>query len=506
MEIKAYICPQCGASLDVNQSTTFTFCPHCGTRLHISYQGEQDPNLRQFVTAEGVPLATARIPAGFTAEASISRQWQSEVVPFMTYLIAKSPDGDISLASASREMFHDIKSTALKGMLSLVQNHIKSGYVPFIEPDAYIQRWAEQTTGTSLTPVAKAGLPSPLGSNPELARAQLQNEINLYNTFWGEAFSPVNELCNSVLYKFIGNVNGQRIVVLAGVDYQGAELSGGLPMGLGSMTAAFPGLKNILGGGEQKSSSGLRDAIGTAIHGDGNGIGKMTMGDWMRGGLVGKMMRDRKAAQQAVTQPQSTTHQQQNPQPRQTDGPIPFGHGAEYGKKVTMISYGSFRRYLCLCDESREQEATEYFLQFVASIQPDPTLAQQEQQQIQQKFAMVQQEASRNSAMAQQMQMQTRQMQMQTSQMIARNNQQVSAGIMDSWNKRQAAQGRMSASFSEAVRGVNTYYTPTGGTVEMNVSADHVYQNQYGDTIGVSGNAVDANVASKLNWTELEKK
>ena len=48
--------------------------------------------------------------------------------------------------------------------------------------------------------------------------------------------------------------------------------------------------------------------------------------------------------------------------------------------------------------------------------------------------------------------------------------------------------------------------TPSGGTVEMNVSADHVYQNQYGDTIGVSGNAVDADVASKLNWTELEKK
>lgn len=107
---------------------------------------------------------------------------------------------------------------------------------------------------------------------------------------------------------------------------------------------------------------------------------------------------------------------------------------------------------------------------------------------------------------AQQMQMQTRQMQMQTSRIIAQNSQQMSAGIMDSWDKRQAAQSRMSASYSEAVRGVNTYTTPTGGTVELNVSADHVYRNTYGDTIGVSGTAVDPELAARLNWTELEKK
>ena len=81
-----------------------------------------------------------------------------------------------------------------------------------------------------------------------------------------------------------------------------------------------------------------------------------------------------------------------------------------------------------------------------------------------------------------------------------------SAGIMDFWEKRSASQSRMSANYSEAVRGVNTYTTPSGGTVECSVTADHVYQNRYGDTIGVSGNAVDPDVAAKLNWTKLEKK
>lgn len=79
-----------------------------------------------------------------------------------------------------------------------------------------------------------------------------------------------------------------------------------------------------------------------------------------------------------------------------------------------------------------------------------------------QKLSALMQEASRNQAMAQQMHMQTLQMQQQSSQMIALNSQQVSAGIMDSWNKRQAAQSRMSTNYSEAIRGVNSYVTPTG--------------------------------------------
>lgn len=39
MKIKAYTCPSCGGPLDVNYDTTFTFCPHCGCKIHISYEG-----------------------------------------------------------------------------------------------------------------------------------------------------------------------------------------------------------------------------------------------------------------------------------------------------------------------------------------------------------------------------------------------------------------------------------------------------------------------------------
>ena len=90
--------------------------------------------------------------------------------------------------------------------------------------------------------------------------------------------------------------------------------------------------------------------------------------------------------------------------------------------------------------------------------------------------------------------------------MLYQNSQSISNGIMDSWNRKMASDSRISNNFSEAIRGVNTYTTTDGRNVEVGVSADHVYQNQYGDVYGVSGNAVDDDILNKINWTEINKK
>lgn len=89
---------------------------------------------------------------------------------------------------------------------------------------------------------------------------------------------------------------------------------------------------------------------------------------------------------------------------------------------------------------------------------------------------------------------------------ISRNNAEISVGIMDSWNRRSNAFDRMSSNYSQAVRGVDSYTGLYGNTVECDVRADYVYENQYGDTFGVSGNEIDKYIASMLNWTELKKK
>ena len=173
---------------------------------------------------------------------------------------------------------------------------------------------------------------------------------------------------------------------------------------------------------------------------------------------------------------------------------------------MDVIQWGSKRRYLMLAPVEKEQEATEIFLRFVGSLTPEPALTKQESALVEQMFQTRVMEAQGYAAQAQQMRMQAMQRQMEVSRQIARDSAEISAGIMDSWEKRSASQSRMSANYSEAVRGVNTYTTPTGRTVECSVTADHVYQNRYGDTIGVSGSAVDPEVAVKLEWTELKRK
>ena len=54
--------------------------------------------------------------------------------------------------------------------------------------------------------------------------------------------------------------------------------------------------------------------------------------------------------------------------------------------------------------------------------------------------------------------------------------------------------------------GVNSYTGLYGNTVECDVRADYVYENQYGDIFGVLGNEIDKYIASMLNWTKLRKK
>ena len=103
------------------------------------------------------------------------------------------------------------------------------------------------------------------------------------------------------------------------------------------------------------------------------------------------------------------------------------------------------------------------------------------------------------------MQIQAQQRQQELQRQIQANNEEISRGIMDSWEKRSASQSRISENWSQAIRGVDTYSTPSGRTVEASVSADHVYQNRYGDTIEVSGPALDDELVTSLDWTKLNR-
>lgn len=114
--------------------------------------------------------------------------------------------------------------------------------------------------------------------------------------------------------------------------------------------------------------------------------------------------------------------------------------------------------------------------------------------------------ANQLSAQARQGQIQAQQRAIEASRMIAQNSAQMSAGIMDSWNRKMESDSRISHARSEAIRGVNTYQTTGGRSVEVGVTADHVYQNNYGDVYGVSGTAPDQELLNRLNWTEIRRR
>ena len=58
MELKAFVCPQCGASLTVESSdVNIAKCPKCGSSIHIKYEkNENDNGRRDFVTADGIKV------------------------------------------------------------------------------------------------------------------------------------------------------------------------------------------------------------------------------------------------------------------------------------------------------------------------------------------------------------------------------------------------------------------------------------------------------------------
>ena len=487
MKIKAYTCPSCGAPLDVNYDTTFTFCPHCGCKIHISYEGEaapKNPDLRQFTASDtGVPLASAVVPPDYTLKGALHTQWQSDLVPFTATVQAVSPDHSTVLMSSSQEVFEDYLNPMQKRMIASMPGAIKTGFRDFMEPEDYLQQYAQQVLKTPVTPVAKAALPSLFGKNLPGERNALLSYFQSHCININVRIEVANLVCDAILMKFSARLGNRNVVVLAGADWQGVEYFDA-NRGFAAVMNPFANpLSNLFpaGGGEEPKN----------------------FGQWfLQGGLVGQMQRKRRAAAQQAQQAQQAQPQQR----KQSSGPIPLGHAKEYGKHVDVIQWGSKRRYLMLAPAEKEQEATEIFLRFVGSLTPEPALTKQESTLVEQMFQTRVMEAQGYAAQAQQMRMQAMQRQMEGSRQIARDSAEISAGIMDSWEKRSASQSRMSANYSEAVRGVNTYTTPTGRTVECDVTADHVYQNRYGDTIGVSGRAVDPEVAAKLDWTELNKK
>ena len=442
------------------------------TNASQSAAGEtQTPSGPQYVwkrfadNKTGVILAKAVVPESFTPEGNLYEVWQSDLVPFTAAFQAASPDRSILLSTTSGEMYAWYLNPLLRSFAAQTPNVIKTSFREFIEPDEYLHQYAERMTGIPLIPTARAKLPSAYGNDIEGERQRLLQyvESHMINISVRETVSTC--YCDAFLYRYEGVSGGRKIVVFAGCDYKGVE---------------------------------SYDANGGPA-----GIGLLSMG--MQGGLLGKMMQGNKGKASAKA---GGNRGRYNPQVSPTGvgaGSIPFGHGKEYGKQVDLISWGSERLYFAAAPIEAERAATAAFLRFVGSIAPDPALWKQRSLLIEQKHQSRILEAQQLNNQAVQMQIQAQQRQRELARQLQANSEEISRGIMDSWEKRSTSQSRISSNWSQAIRGVDTYSTPSGRTVEASVSADHVYQNRYGDTIEVYGNEPDDELVTRLDWTKLNR-
>ncbi len=177
-----------------------------------------------------------------------------------------------------------------------------------------------------------------------------------------------------------------------------------------------------------------------------------------------------------------------------------LGHG-----DCDMLEWGSKNRYLMIAPEQFEKVAEEIFVKFLNTFQMDANLIAQYNKLIIQRMQQNMMQTAQYQAQTQANIQNNIYQQQKLTNMLRQNAQSISSGIMDSWNKKMDSQSRISQNYSEAVRGVNVYQNSDGHNVDVSVSADHVYENRYGDVYGVSGDALDNEVLSELNWKEIKK-
>ncbi|MBR5974280.1 MAG: hypothetical protein IK020_03760 [Clostridiales bacterium] len=167
------------------------------------------------------------------------------------------------------------------------------------------------------------------------------------------------------------------------------------------------------------------------------------------------------------------------------------------------VAWGSENIYVCTTDAAHEGEVTAAFMQMVSTFSFDDSVYRRKFDKATEfnRAELMKNQAlqAQNAALQQQLRMNQARLQ----QTLADNSRAMSDMIMDSWNKKMASDSRISQARSEAIMGVNTYVRTDGTTVQHSVVADHVYQNQYGDTVGVSGPAIDPSYIP--DWTEIPR-
>lgn len=186
--------------------------------------------------------------------------------------------------------------------------------------------------------------------------------------------------------------------------------------------------------------------------------------------------------------------------------PFSFFHAGKKANKADVIQWGAERFFACIYYPYDENKAKEIFFNFVNSFRYNPELEKRASLMAEERYKFSYMKAAQLAGCAHSFMQQSAAFRSQAAMNISRDLNSISDGIMDSWNMKNASESRISQNFSEAIRGVNTYNDGNGRSFEFSNQADHVYTNQYGDHIGVSGGSIDEDTKTRFNLKEAFKK
>ncbi|MBQ6394834.1 MAG: hypothetical protein IJH87_00600, partial [Atopobiaceae bacterium] len=226
------------------------------------------------------------------------------------------------------------------------------------------------------------------------------------------------------------------------------------------------------------------------------------------GGLVGKIRRDQRAAQQKK-------EAEANPQMAALAAERPVSTGgvkwsvpdfASYNNTGTIFwSVESVINFVAPASDFDAQFQSA-FMTIIEKVHLHSDVESLASQFIANEAARIQ---GRTNVALQQQQAQFQAMQAANAQVQAAHDAQVQQWFRNSDAHHQAfraatnaqfnsAPGSSAPDYSEAIRGVNTYRTSDGREVEISVSADRAWENQAGDVIGTSGATEPG-----ADWTQL---
>ena len=541
-------CPACGAPIAVPDGVGGVVCSYCGASIRIGRGGsgrpgpvpsgiEPDGTIRDRAT--GIGLFRVAVPDGWDCVSEDVTQTASSSQPLIPHAILRGDGGamaDVSAGDAGETL--DATMSAIMGMYGAnIAGADRTNYAEMPDPFVVEQRLAmskADEAGLTIREVGRCEAPS--AGRLERLRRETADRMRDLAARLGSL--PVSDtMCAEVIRTYQAEANGEpwgmaTVVRLVATRFGGmGDISDQVSGMLGGIAGMMRG---VVGGGTMPPVTGQPPSPDRGGPGRGRlrSAGEFVMG----GGLIGKMMRERQAEQQAWQASPAPSpmwaergaaapddgFEDWDPQDRSPaagwgDGPhpsdcedasggTPTGDATEADGGITWcipeiawFRHGSVAwevpiMIVLIAPMSQfRQEYEGMFLPLLDAIEIHPDV-------LSHKVAVMMEQSGQTQQAAGMFDMRNRQLTQATlsaarqrnaafqayndSVSAARDARQASFRAASNAQFRSGAEAGGAGDFSEAIRGVNTFVTSDGREVELSVSSEVAYEDKSGDVIG----------------------